>query len=79
MRQELQQSVVNAVSSQKGAASVAVGSMGAGSGAYFELLSPIVGLLAALAGLGLSIALIVKTYKEIKLKDLQIKDFEENH
>jgi hypothetical protein len=79
MRQELQQSVVSAVSSPKGAASVAVGSMGAGGGAYFELLSPVVGFLAALAGLGLSIVLIIKTYKEIKLKDLQIKDFEENH
>jgi hypothetical protein len=79
MRQELQQSVVDAVSSPKGAASVAGGSMAAGGGAYLEILSPLVGLLAALAGLGLSIMLIIKTWNENKLNNMKIKDFEDNH
>jgi hypothetical protein len=76
---ELQQSVQNVVSSPTSVASVSVATTATGVGAYLELLSPILGILATVAGITLSIMLAIKTYKEIKIKNLQIEEIEEHN
>lgn len=79
MQEKLIESVGNVASSPVSVASVSVSSIGAGIGAYLELLSPIVGLLAAMAGLTLSLMLAYKTYMDIKIKKVQLEDLEEHH
>jgi hypothetical protein len=79
LKSELLKSVVDVANRPANAASVSVGSIGAGLGAYLEWLSPIVGLLAALAGLTLSVMLAIRAYYNIKMDKLRLEELEEEH
>ncbi|MCK5132049.1 MAG: hypothetical protein KAR40_07865 [Candidatus Sabulitectum sp.] len=76
MNSDLLKSAVDVANKPASAASVGVASIGTGMGAYLELLSPVVGLLAATAGLILSVMLAVKAYYAIRLQKIRIEDLE---
>ena len=76
MREQLQQSVADVISRPMSAASVSAVTTASGVSTYFELISPVFGVLATIAGIMLSMALIYKTVIGIQLDRLKLKELE---
>jgi hypothetical protein len=76
MNEGLQQSVVDAISRPTSAASVSVATTATGIGAYLEIISPLLGVVATLAGITLSIVLAYRAYMDIKIKRVELEKLE---
>ena len=79
MNNELQQSVVNVVSKPAGVVSVSVATTATGLGAFLEIITPAVGLCAAMAGLMLSILLSYKTYIDLRIRKIELDRLEDSN
>lgn len=75
----MQQSVINAASKPVSVASVSVATTATGVGAYLEVFTPVVGLMAVVAGLLLSAMLAYKTYIDIRIRKIELDKLEDSN